>query len=420
MKGIMPWDGQSRVREYLACIVVLVVAAVAFICAPACSADQAAYAQKRISAVAADPSRPVPAAQDHGAGSASQPAASPAAADPHATAGRRAIRALESAPLGFIDNRGQADARAAFYARRDGATFWLTRDGVVFDLLRHPAVAGVRKVSASDGSLTEVARGRLERAVVSESFLGANPAVKLDPQMEQPTSYGYIHGSDSSQWFTGVKSYSLITYRGVWSGVDLRIYGLGRNLEQEFVVAPGASPDAIQMGFSGARGLRIARDGSLVVDTAVGPMRELPPFAYQHVDGKRVAVAARFKLDGENHVGFTVASYRHERPLVIDPPVLYATYMGGIHDDQGQSITVDAAGNSYVAGFTASTAFPVSANAFQSARAAIGQEIYNAFVTKLSPGGAIIYSTFVGGTADKSVFDLLRRRCRRRCRGDCD
>ena len=87
---------------------------------------------------------------------------------------------------------------------------------------------------------------------------------------------------------------------------------------------------------------------------------------------------------------------------MIDPPVLCATYLGGIHDDDGQSVAIDAAGNSYVAGFTASTAFPVSATAFQTARAEVGQEIYNAFVTKLSPAGAIIYSTFVGGTPDKS------------------
>jgi hypothetical protein len=139
-----------------------------------------------------------------------------------------------------------------------------------------------------------------------------------------------------------------------------------------------------------------------VVDTEAGPIRELPPFAYQHVDGKRIAVAAHFKLDGKNRVGFTVASYQHGRPLVIDPPVLCATYLGGIHDDDGQSVAIDAAGNSYVAGFTASTAFPVSATAFQTARAEVGQEIYNAFVTKLSPAGAIIYSTFVGGTPDKS------------------
>ena len=396
----MLWDRQSRVRKHLACIAVLVVAGMAFVCAPASAANQAASAQKRISAIAADPAQPAQSSQVVGIGSAPQPATSSAAvADPHAAARQHAIRAMENAPLSFIDNRGQADARAAFYARRDGATFWLARDGVVFDLLRQarPAAAGVRKVSTSDGNLAQAARGPLERAVVSESFLDANPAAKLDPQMELPTSYGYIHGSDASKWLTGLKSYALIAYRGVWNGVDLRVYGLGRNLEQEFVVAPGASPDAIQMGFSGARGLRIARDGSLVIETAVGPMRELPPFAYQHVDGKRIAVAAHFKLEGENRVGFAVASYQRGRPLVIDPPVLYATYLGGIHDDQGTSIAVDAAGDSYVAGFSASEDFPVSATAFQTKRAAVGSYVYNVFVTKLSASGVILYSTFVGG-----------------------
>ena len=312
------------------------------------AADRGPTSEKRITVVA---NYPAPAADFGRASSADggSPAGS-ANADPAARS--RAIDAMKKAPPGFIDNRGQLDARAAFYARRGNATFWLTRKGVVFDLAHKTSGAAapeVRPVAADGGDLAAMSHSQFERAVVTENFLDANPAVKLEPQMELPTSYGYIHGSDSSRWLAGVKSYRLITYRGIWQGVDLRLYGVGRDLEQEFVIAPGADPGAIRMGLSGARGLRIASDGALLIDTAAGPMREIPPFAYQHAGGKRIAVGARFTLESANRVGLAVAAYDHRRPLVIDPPVLYATYLGGIHDDRGEAIAVDGAGNTYVA-----------------------------------------------------------------------
>jgi hypothetical protein len=207
MRGEILLGGQLRVTKRVSSAAALFVAAIIFIRVPAWAATQGTSAQKLISVIAADPTQPAQSSPAHPVGAAARPATSSTApADPQAR--RHAIRALENAPLSFIDNRGQADARAAFYARRDGATFWLKRQGVVFDLLRQarPAAAGVRKVSASDGSLTKARGGPLEREVVSESFLGANPAAKLVPQMELPTSYGYIHGSDSSRWLTGSRA----------------------------------------------------------------------------------------------------------------------------------------------------------------------------------------------------------------------
>jgi hypothetical protein len=71
---------------------------------------------------------------------------------------------------------------------------------------------------------------------------------------------------------------------------------------------------------------------------------------------------------------------------------VYSTYLGGASWDQGTAIAVDAFGNAYIAGDTQSVDFPV-ANAAQSTLA--GQ--VDAFVTKLTPSGAISFSTFLGG-----------------------
>jgi hypothetical protein len=78
--------------------------------------------------------------------------------------------------------------------------------------------------------------------------------------------------------------------------------------------------------------------------------------------------------------------------------LVYATYLGGTMLDQGSKIAVDTAGNAYIAGYTYSTDFPVSPDAYD--------PDYNggnidAFVSKLnSEGSHLLYSTYLGGTAD--------------------
>jgi hypothetical protein len=76
----------------------------------------------------------------------------------------------------------------------------------------------------------------------------------------------------------------------------------------------------------------------------------------------------------------------------------YSTYIGGSGEDGGPTgIAVDAAGNAYVAGITASTDFPTTAGAFQTAFAG---SPYDAFVTKVNPTGTgLVYSTYLGGNS---------------------
>jgi hypothetical protein len=78
--------------------------------------------------------------------------------------------------------------------------------------------------------------------------------------------------------------------------------------------------------------------------------------------------------------------------------IVYSTYLGGSGTDGGDGIAVDTPGNAYVAGYTASSNFPIL-NPFQ----ATLKGPQNAFITEVNAAGnALVYSTYLGGSGHVS------------------
>jgi len=82
--------------------------------------------------------------------------------------------------------------------------------------------------------------------------------------------------------------------------------------------------------------------------------------------------------------------------------LVYSTYLSGSGHDLPFGIAVDGDGNAYVAGSTTSTNFPTTPGAFQSTLAPdpLFGHPQDAFVTKFDPAGALVYSTYLGGSGD--------------------
>jgi uncharacterized repeat protein (TIGR01451 family) len=149
------------------------------------------------------------------------------------------------------------------------------------------------------------------------------------------------------------------------------------------------------VAYRGVEGLRVDEDGALVIRTAFGELKESPPTIYQEIDGKRIAVTGRFKLLGPTAYTFEVGPYQQRYALVIDPTLVYATYLGGSLDDNALGIAVDGNGHAYVAGSTHSTNFPTLNGLFPYNG---GSDI---FVTRLNRAGtALQFSAYVGGSGD--------------------
>ncbi|OFV93426.1 MAG: hypothetical protein A3H28_16440 [Acidobacteria bacterium RIFCSPLOWO2_02_FULL_61_28] len=264
----------------------------------------------------------------------------------------------------------------------------------------NPSSAGfqpARSAAPLGGATPQAAEtAALHTTVLRMKLAGANPAPRIIGLDPLPGKSNYFLGNDPAKWRTNVSNYSKVKYEAVYPGIDLVFYGHPGepgHLEYDFVVAPGADPNAICLSFAGADKLEVNAQGDLLFHASGEELHLRKPAVYQEVDGRHLEIYGGYSLKGMNEVGFTLAAYDPHRPLVIDPTLIYSTYLGGKGGNVGSGIAVDSSGNAYVTGFTYSTRFP-TANAFQPA---VGS-IEDAFVTKLNAAGsALVYSTYLGG-----------------------
>ena len=305
-------------------------------------------------------------------------------------------------PLAFEPNRGQTARQVDFLARGSGYSLFLTPTEAVFSL-KHPA--------AKPGALARCkaqAAQEMAQSVLRMQLVGANPNARPNGMDALPGKANYFLGNDPKHWQTGIDLYRQAGYRNVYRGIDLRYYGNQRQLEYDFVVAPKADPGAVRLHFAGAQALSVSPSGDLRVQLPGGEVRWHRPVVYQEVAGRRQAVSGRYVVNGSHQVGFRVARYDTSRPLVIDPVLVYSTYLGGSPtsgnggNDYAYSVTTDRAGNAYITGYTTSANFPTTSGAFQKTYAG-----FDAFVAKLNPSGtALVFSTYLGGSGNDQGLDI--------------
>ena len=321
-------------------------------------------------------------------------ARSPVISSGSSAAPHPALTSFGAMPVHFIENRGQADARAAYYIHGKDKSLYFTPEGVTLALSR-----SVREKSAL---LTRAAYGdgAPERWLLKLDFVDAN---RVTPAAAEPLPalVSYFKGP-REEWRTGVKTYAKLVYADLWPGIDLVYSGTSDRLKYEFLVKPGADPRRVRLAYRGASSLRLADSGALEIATPLGAFRDDKPYAYQEIDGRRVEVPMAYRLegDGPGGYGFRIGKYNSNKPLVLDPAIIiYSGFIGGAGNDRAHGIAVDSDGAAYVTGETASDAgtFPDTAGAFD--RSQNGG--VDAFVAKVRPDGTgLVYATFIGGDND--------------------
>lgn len=302
----------------------------------------------------------------------------------------------DSLPLNFELNQGQTHSRVKFLARSEGYVLFLTPNEAVM-ALDNPATHRRGKEDRDFDSSKQ--RDNSPRSIVRMKLKGANPNPQIEGLEALTTRSNYFAGSDPTAWRTDIPNYARVRYAQVYPGIDMVYYGNQRRLEYDFIVAPGSDPDVIEIGFGGIQDFEINRTGELLLHTQQGDMLQSKPVAYQDVNGVKEEVQVNYIPLGSGRVGFQLGEYDPTRQLVIDPVLVYSTYLGGSGFDQGYAIAVDALGNAYVTGQTAAIDFPTTAGAFQTNYGG-----GDAFVAKLNPSGsALVYSTYLNGASGNGI-----------------
>jgi len=300
-------------------------------------------------------------------------------------------------PLLFEQNQGQADLQTKFLLRGKGYTAFLASDGMLLSLRPTnaapiPRIGNVPATTSASSVPPTAIQFRLSGAT-------RNPAVAGEDR--QLGKVNYFFGRDPNTWRTNVPTYARVRYKDVYPGIDLVYYGTGRQLECDFAIAPGADPNRIQFEITGAREIRVDVSGNLVLSTNSGDLRFEIPVVYQESNGQHIVIDGGYVVNDPTHVSFHLAHYDPKKPMVIDPVLVYSTYLGGSGFDQPEAIAVDSSGSIYVAGYTDSADFPLAA------LGSLPTGMDHVFVAKLDPSGStLLYADYIGGSSPDFGYAL--------------
>lgn len=314
-------------------------------------------------------------------------------------------RRLSGMALAFTENHGQWGELTLFRAEAGGVTLFFCRDHVAYlfrrdtgKLIEYGSLS-YREIPRIDDRLYRP-RYEQEAMLVRVQFVAANPGLEIVGEDRLPYNCNYFYGNDPEKWRTDVPNWPAIVYNDLWPGIDLRYHGNGKRMKYDFIVNPGAEISQIAIRYDGIEDISVSSGGDLQVHTRFGLISERIPSAYQETAGSRHNVASRYRIVEPGVFGFEVEGYNPSIVLVIDPELVFSTYLGGNGPENGTGIVIDESGYVYVSGQTGSEGFPTE-NPYDST--------YNGglwggdfFVTKFDPsGGQIIFSTYIGGSSDE-------------------
>lgn len=308
----------------------------------------------------------------------------------------KAVKGFGRLPLTFEANGGQAAGQVKFLSRGHGYTTVLTAGGMTIHLRASQVAAGSNKGGWSASNSQSSSNVSLQFQLI-----GANQNPQVVGEDPQPGRVNYFIGKDPSKWHTNLPTYGKVRYKNIYSGIDLVYYGNQQQLEYDFAVAPGADPRQIQFEIKGASQINLDQQGELVLNVDGATLHFKNPIVYQESDGHRVPVVGGYAIKDSSHIGFQISDFDSSMPLVIDPVLVYSTYLGGSGTDQPTGIAVDSSGDVYIAGYTDSTDFPLAA------LGSLPSNTDHVFVSKLDASGSnLIYSDYIGGNNDDYAVGL--------------
>ncbi len=359
----------------------------------------------------------------------------------------------------FIENKGHWHPDVLYLTRIGNLDVWITRYGVNYNF--HTIKRQENETTRPDFDKFDDFAHENDSIIghrVLLNYIGHNTALQTEGKQKQEGYYNYLIGNDPSKHASYVGLYKEAIVKNVYNGIDLRYYFDQGMLRYDYIVHPGADPSQIKINLQGQYSDN-AKESELSFTTRFGEVKLADLKTYQD----EVIIASSWSKQ-DNTYSIQLGDYDHTKTLIIDPLIystyigggsgedigyditvdsnenayitgftespnyditsgayqitsgggsdafvtklnatgtslIYSTYIGGSNSERGEGISIDNNNNPYITGYTRSTNFAVTSGAFQTTYS--GGTYIDAFVTKLNTTGtALIYSTYIGGTAN--------------------
>jgi len=311
--------------------------------------------------------------------------------------------------LMFVPNEGQWEQPFLFKGISANADIYLEQQGITY-VVGDAANAG-KKHAYKEGDITEPPS--LKFHAYSMKWLGANQHAKTTSSKKQSYYHNYYLGSDKSRWKGNVGVFGNVDYEEVYKNIDVHLSSEKGNLKYDFIVKPGGNAADIKIAFEGVNNIKVEK-GNLILQTSVGDITEMAPYAYQYIDGVMKEVPCKYKLDGKTVYFSLPRGYDETQNLIIDPVIVFATLTGSTADNWGFTATYDHSGNFYAGGITSGPGYPTTLGAFQltfnggtQPPAPTGIPCDIAISKFNGAGNALIFSTYIGGSQDDMPHSLV-------------
>lgn len=315
-------------------------------------------------------------------------------------------------PIEFVRNDGQWEGPFAYRAIYGNVNLFLEKNTFTYHI---GAQDNAEKIHDYKHRLTDKAP-TLKYHTYKVHMLNALPEPEITGTKPQQHYYNYYLGNDESKWKSFIYPNLAVDYTNIYNGIDLHIASEDRTIKYDFIVHAGTNPDVIQLAFEGLDGVKIKSD-NLILETSVGEVYEMAPYAYQYIDGVRTEVPCKYKLKGNVLSYHFPKGYDKTTTLVIDPQIVFTTFTGSQPDNWGFTATYDNQGNFYAGGIVGATpsggsAYPTTIGAgYKGGNGADSNAAVMATdmgITKFNATGtAIVYSTYLGGTSQDQPHSMV-------------
>ena len=325
--------------------------------------------------------------------------------------------------LEFIENKGQWGDKFQYKADVGNGAFFLQQNG--FTVLQHNEADYKRVLELMHGhgqnageniskdkagpdgihSKLEDKDHILRSHAYRVTFAGSSPNAQVLGEKLIESTANYFIGNDPSKWKTGIRSFQVMTYKNMYPNIDVRYYSEGGKLKYDIVAYPGADISRILLRYEGAEKLSV-KNGQLIIQTSVGETKELSPYSFQIINGKKEEVGCQYQVKG-NQVSFSVKNYNPNEMLVIDPTLVFGTFSGSRASNWGFTATPGPDGSFFAGGIVFGAGYPITTGAFQTNFAG-GAGAIDIGITRFnSTATSRLYSTYIGGNGEDFPHSLI-------------